>query len=227
MENIKTIRYNPDIHHRHSIRLREYDYSNAGVYFVTVCIQNRECLFEEIVDGEMKLNDAGRMVESIWEKLSQHNEDVETDAFVVMPNHFHGIIMIGVGADLRVCPEKEKIYPPAAGLRFYVGAGLALPRIDTTIRQNQGAASSAPTLGDIVQAFKSKSTIYGNRLLVRTGQRLWQHNYYEHNICSKEALNRLREYIINNPAQWSFDNENPDWVEQPGVGARRAVSLWT
>ena len=227
MENIKTIRYNPDIHHRHSIRLREYDYSNAGVYFVTVCIQNRECLFEEIVDGEMKLNDAGRMVESIWEKLSQHNEDVETDAFVVMPNHFHGIIMIGVGADLRVCPEKEKIYPPAAGLRFYVGAGLALPRIDTTIRQNQGAASSAPTLGDIVRTFQSKSTIYVNRLLVRTGQRLWQSNYCEHIMRDEEELNRLREYIVKNPAQWELGEENPDRVEQHGVGARRAVSLWT
>jgi hypothetical protein len=106
------------------------------------------------------------------------------------------------------------MYPPAAGLRSFVGAGLALPRIDTTIRHNQGAASSAPTLGDIVRTFKSKSTIYVNRLLVRTGQRLWQRNYYEHIMRDEEELNRLREYIINNPMQWAFDNENPDCVEE-------------
>jgi REP element-mobilizing transposase RayT len=181
-------RYNPDIHHRHSIRLREYDYSNAGAYFVTVCTQNRECLFGKIVDGKVILNDAGRMVESIWNELDQHYKGIETDESVVMPNHFHGIIVL-------------------------VGAGLALPRIDTMIRQNQGAASSAPTLGDIVRTFKSKSTIYINRLLVRTGQRLWQRNYYEHIIRNEDELNRLREYIVNNPAQWGFDNENPDRVK--------------
>jgi REP element-mobilizing transposase RayT len=179
------IRYNPDINHRRSIRLRGYDYSEAGAYFVTVCTQNRECLFGEIVDGKVILNDAGRMVESIWNELHQHYKGVETDEFVVMPNHFHGIIVL-------------------------VGAGLALPRIDTTIRQNQGAASSAPTLGDIVRTFKSKSTIYVNRLLVRTGQRLWQRNYYEHIIRTEDEMNRLREYIVNNPAQWALDEENPD-----------------
>jgi len=183
------IRYNPDIHHRHSIRLREYDYSEAGAYFVTVCAQNRECMFGGIVDGEMKLNDAGRMVESTWEKLSQHNEGVETDEFVVMPNHFHGIIV-------------------------RVGAGLALPRIDTTIPRHQGAASSAPTLGVIVRIFKSKSTIYVNRLLVRTGQRLWQRNYYEHIIRNEDELNHIREYVVNNPAEWSFDSENPEREEK-------------
>ena len=127
------VRYNPDTHHRHSIRLREYDYSEAGAHFVTICAQNRECMFGEIVDEKVILNNVGRVVESTWNELSQHYEGVETDEYIVMPNHFHGIIVL-------------------------VGAGQALPRIDTTIRQNQGAASSAPTLGDIVRIFKSKST---------------------------------------------------------------------
>jgi len=120
---------------------------------------------------------------------------------------------VEASAERRTVPE-EKIYPPAAGLRSFVGAGLALPRIDTTIRHNQGAASSAPTLGDIVRTFKSKSTIYVNRLLVRTGQRLWQRNYYEHIIRNEDELNRLREYIVNNPMQWTMDEENPDRIEQ-------------
>ncbi|MCX5886793.1 MAG: hypothetical protein NT096_12935 [Proteobacteria bacterium] len=99
--------YNPEIHHRHSLRLHEYDYSGAGAYFVTVCTQDRECMFGEIADEKVILNNAGRMVESIWNELSQHYEGVETDEFVVMPNHFHGII-VRVGAGPRACPINDK-----------------------------------------------------------------------------------------------------------------------
>jgi REP element-mobilizing transposase RayT len=99
-------RYNPNMHQRHSIRLREYDYSKAGAYFVTVCTQNRECLFGNIVDGKIKLNDAGRMVEKWWVELTHKYQAIETDVYVVMPNHFHGIIMI-VGATLRGRPYES------------------------------------------------------------------------------------------------------------------------
>jgi REP element-mobilizing transposase RayT len=81
------------------MRLKGYDYSEAGAYFVTVCAQNRECLFGDVVDGEMRLNDAGQMVQNIWNDLPARYPDVETDEFVVMPNHLHGIIVI-VGAPL-------------------------------------------------------------------------------------------------------------------------------
>lgn len=89
--------YNPDIHHRHSIRLKGYDYSSGGAYFVTICTHGRECLFGRIVDDKMQVNDAGRMVENVWLELPGRFPDVVLDAFVVMPNHFHVILFI-VGA---------------------------------------------------------------------------------------------------------------------------------
>lgn len=104
-------RYNPNIHHRRSIRLKGYDYSQAGLYFVTICVQNREHLFGNIKNGEMILNDAGQMVEKWYYELENKFPDIKCDAMIVMPNHFHCIIenigtAVGaVGADLRVCPD--------------------------------------------------------------------------------------------------------------------------
>ena len=97
------MKYDPNKHHRRSIRLKGYDYTQAGAYFVTICTQHRECFFGEIIDGAMQLNDAGQMVEKWWAELTHKFPSVETDEYIVMPNHFHGIIVI-VGADLCVCP---------------------------------------------------------------------------------------------------------------------------
>ncbi len=104
--------YNPNIHHRRSIRLKGYDYSQAGLYFVTMCVQNRECLFGEITGGVMMLNDAGQMIEKWYTELSHKFSDITLDTYVVMPNHFHAIIANNgvrgdvVGAHLRVRPDE-------------------------------------------------------------------------------------------------------------------------
>jgi REP element-mobilizing transposase RayT len=87
--------YIPDIHHRRSIRSQGYDYSRAGVYFITICTQNRESLFGDIVDGRMVLNHAGTMIQTVWNEIPFHNTGTEIDEFIVMPNHIHGIIVIG------------------------------------------------------------------------------------------------------------------------------------
>ena len=165
--------FDPDKHHRSSIRLKGYDYSQAGAYFVTVCTEGRQCLFGDVIDERMKLNEAGRMVQQTWENLPTRFSSVTLDTFMVMPNHVHGIIAI-VGAE-----------------------------------PNRGAASSAPTLGDIIRAFKSISAIRVNRLLARSGQPLWQRNYYEHIVCDEAELDRVRQYILDNPAKWPEDKENP------------------
>jgi REP element-mobilizing transposase RayT len=170
------VKYGPDKHHRRSIRLRDYNYAQTGAYFVTICTQGRVCLFGEVVDGHMTLNDAGRMVQRVWDDLPMRFPSIALDMFVIMPNHVHGIIAI-------------------------VGAGLALPC--------GGAASSAPTLGDIVRAFKSVSAIQVNQLLSRSEQPLWQRNYYEHIIRNDEELARVGQYILDNPAQWLDDQDNP------------------
>jgi putative transposase len=137
------------VHDRRSLRLNGYDYAQASAYFVTICTQNRVCLLGDLVDGEMRLNDAGSEVQVVWNELPRRFAHLELDAFMVMPNHVHGIVtLIGPGS--------------------VVGAGLALPA-------GKGAASSAPTLADVVRAFKSLSAIRVNRLIMRSGP-LWQRN---------------------------------------------------
>jgi REP element-mobilizing transposase RayT len=170
-------RYNPEIHRRRSIRLKGYEYSRPGTYFVTICTRDRECLFGNVSDGQMVLNNAGRIIERAWKDLPTRFPSVELDVFGVMPNHVHGIIAI-------------------------VGAGLAPPK-------TKGAASSAPTLGDVVRAFKSISAIRVNRHLSRSGQPLWQRNYYEHIIRTDDEQNRIQQYIRDNPMGWLEDRENP------------------
>jgi len=125
------MRFDPKRHHHRSTRLKGYDYSQLGAYFVTICVQDRECLFGEVVEGEMRLNEAGRMVQDVWNDLPRYYPDVALDAFVVMPNHIHGIIIL-VGAGPCACPDTGQ--PP-------VGAG---PRACPDAGQPQGVA---PTLG--------------------------------------------------------------------------------
>lgn len=169
------MQYNPEIHHRRSIRLKDYDYSQSGAYFVTVCTKDKECLLGEINNGNIKLNEAGKVAFTVWSELTNRYSSIELDEYIVMPNHFHGIVL-------------------------FVGAGLALP--DT---HKAGAASSAPTLGDIMRVFKSISAIKINRLIDRENRPLWQRNYYEHILRNEIELEKIREYIINNPLNWAED----------------------
>ena len=159
------MRFNPDIHHRRSIRLSEHNYSESCHYFITLCASQRQSLFGNIADNNMKLNDAGMMVETIWRQLPEYYAGVELNEYVVMPNHFHAIITV----------------------------------------VEQGAASSAPTLGNILRRFKSVSAIAVNRCLNRQGQPVWQRNYYEHIIRSDQAYQNITEYIRTNPKLWQED----------------------
>jgi len=185
------VQFNREKHHRRSIRLPGYNYAQAGAYFVTVCAQNRECLFGEIVDGKMRLKDAGRMVGSVWEELPRHYAGIDIDAFVVMPNHVHGIIILRdhhvVGATPRGCP---------------------------TSGQAQGPAPTM-SLPDVVHRFKSLTTARYRQGVAEKGwppfcRRLWQRNYYEHVIRGEDELNRIRRYIEDNPTMWQMDRENPE-----------------
>jgi len=173
--------YNPDIHHRQSMRLRNFDYSAEGAYFVTICTRERECLFGDIVHGAMVLNEAGRIIAETWQTLPDRFPQVVLGEHVIMPNHLHCIVCI-------------------------VGAPLAAPDGENP-DSKQGAASSAPTLGKIIRAFKSISAIEVNRILERNGQPLWQRNYYERIVRSDKELNAIREYIRNNPDNWKNDED--------------------
>ncbi len=191
--------YEPERHHRRSIRLRGYDYSQAGAYFVTICTQNRFCLFGEVLDGEMQPNDAGRMIEKWWLEMNCRFPTVETDEYIVMPNHFHGIVVI-VRADPRASPD-------------VIG-------VDDGCCDNGGAHIGA-SLPSLIQWFKTMTTNEYIRRVKISGWppfagKLWQRNYYEHIIRDEESLNRIRAYIGNNPLQWELDRENPNLPLQKG-----------
>ncbi|MBD2293049.1 transposase [Anabaena sphaerica FACHB-251] len=193
--------YNPDIHHRRSIRLKGYDYSQQGAYFVTICTHQRNCLFGEIVDSEMKLNTNGEIARGSWLSIPRHFQNVELDEFVIMPNHLHGIIIIVNNSNAE---------------------GEALANQDFQQQQNLSSQCFAPTgktikingtkpqsLAAIIQNYKSVSTRQINRINKAKGSVIWQLNYHEHIIRNEEALNNIRQYIVKNPINWAEDKENP------------------
>jgi putative transposase len=200
--------FNHNIHHRRSIRLKGYDYSQAGAYFVTICTKDRECLFGDIA-GEIKVNDAGRMVQKWWNESAAKFGNIELDESVIMPNHFHGIIVI-VGAALCGRPDLGDHH--RLGGRPGLGGH---PEMDGQWKTGQQREIGqphrvAPTVGDIIDWFKTMTT---NEYIRNVRQKnwspfpgkLWQRNYYEHIIRNETEMNKIREYIINNPLNWETD----------------------
>jgi len=213
----RVMTYDPEKHHRRSIRLKGYDYTQPGAYFITICTHGRACLFGEIIDGEMNLNEARQIVVQTWQDLPNHVSNVQLDAFVVMPNHVHGIIIItdragvlgagsvgagSVGAGSETAPTKIGPGPtagsgPAAGPGS-VGAGL-----------EPAPTRSSHGLPEIVRQFKTFSARRINELRGTPGTPVWQRNYYEHIIRDEFSLSRIRQYITENPARWDADREHP------------------
>ena len=209
--------YNPNIHHRRSIRLPGYDYAQAGLYFVTICVQHRECLFGQVLNGEMIHNDAGKMLLRWYGELENKFAAIRCHEMVVMPNHFH-FIVANVGADLRVRPN-ENYGEPLLGehiLGEHIGSPL---RADDDADQMKGQTHrSAPTqvcpngspLRAVVQWLKTMTTNEYIRGVKSLGWppfdgKLWQRNYYEHIIRNEESHNKIADYILNNPAHWAED----------------------
>ncbi len=190
---------------RKQIRLRQYDYSRLGLYFVTICTQNREYLFGNIVNhyvgvgrdrpvltkGDrpvlMILNQYGKIIKNVWESLPNHHS-VELDAFQIMPDHVHFILHIIFG------PSQQN-------------------NIGASRLNNMGASRRAPTitttLGFIVGMFKTQCTAQINKLKNTPGQKIFQRNYYERIIRNEIELSKIRQYIKNNPLFWKKDVNNP------------------
>jgi putative transposase len=172
--------YDPNRHHRRSIRLPGWDYRQGGAYFVTIATHERAHLFGKVVDGAMAVSDFGQIAVEEWERTAQLRPYVRLDAFMVMPNHVHGIVWIvdgdAVGAQRRCAPTPTNV----------------LPR----------------SLGAIIRAFKSIVTRRINQIRSTPGAPVWQRNYYEHIVRNERELNAVREYIQNNPVNWPADTEN-------------------
>jgi len=209
--------YDPNKHHRRSIRLRGHDYSGGGVYFITICAQDKKCLFGRVAEGEMILNEAGRTIQRVWEDLPQRFPTVVLDVFQLMPNHLHGILVIpGAGLEpalaLATGAPIVQPSPKAAGTASQGTASQGTASRGTASRgtASRGTASRTPTMGGVIGAFKSIATIEVNRIQSCVGRRLLQENFYEHIIRSVDSLEKIRAYIRQNPVHWCDDPENPD-----------------
>ncbi len=168
--------YDSDIHHRRSIRLKNYDYSQNGAYFITLCTHERKCLFGMINDNQVILNEAGIVVQEEWIKSFKIRQELAMDEYVIMPNHFHAIVFI--------LNSKTK-------------------QRDLSIKINGHGNKS---IGSLVAGFKSAVTKRINGLSHFSGDLIWQRNYHEHIIRHDKALEKLRAYTINNPFTWKKDS---------------------
>lgn len=198
--------FTPDIHHRLSRRLHGYDYRGAGAYFLTICAFQRECLFGEVVEGEVRLTRYGEIVREEWGKTPMLRPDVDLDAFVVMPNHFHAVIFIlnhDDAHDIRPATEYES--PVGAHRRApeTSNGGIGGAHIGAPLRRKSGS------LGSIVAGFKSAATKRINDLRVNPGCPVWQRNFYDRVIRSEKEMANIRRYIVDNPAKWDLDENNP------------------
>ena len=178
--------YNQALHYRKSLRLSGYDYSQPGYYFVTICSFQRQCLFGDIIDYSMQLNQYGEIVREQWLQSAVIRTEIELDEFIVMPNHFHAIVIINpVGANGHSPLPKSSNKPIMP---------LMKPK----------------SLSSLMVGFKSSVTKQINLIRHTPGAKIWQRNYYEHIVRNKQSLNNIRQYIINNPLSWGKDQLHPD-----------------
>ncbi len=211
--------YNPNIHHRHSIRLKGYDYSQSGLYFITICVQDRKCLFGEIVrvddvgvqnfdvgvqnfeplhQRKIVLNDAGKIADNCWLEIPKHFPNAVLHEYIIMPNHVHGIIEL-------IKPGLQCESVAIAGIQNF-----------EPLRRNQSPKNEYQkiiphSIGSIVRGYKTGVTKWfrKNTVGVENFQpipSIWQRNYYEQIIRDEKSYHRIEEYIINNPANWEKDN---------------------
>jgi putative transposase len=177
-------------HHRHSLRLPGYDYAQPGAYFLTLCAWQRACVFGDIVDGQMQLNDWGRVAADCWTSIPAHFEHAALDEWVVMPNHLHGILVITGGATQSV------------GATHWVAP---------TMRPTTSVTPPGPrpgSIGAILAQYKSVVTKRINGLRATAALPVWQRNYYDHIVRNDPELNAIRQYIRHNPAKWALDRDN-------------------
>ena len=182
-------RYDPQIHHRHSIRLRGWDYTSTAGYFVTICTHERECLFGAIANGHLRYSREGKVAARCWEAIPDHFAHVILGRWVVMPNHVHGILVFGVAG---------------AQVGAQVGAQHAAPLPDSPSVPHVVPGS----LGAVIRSYKAAVTREINVMDAIPGRKVWQRNYWDHIIRDDNGLWRIQEYIANNPARWQSDRLN-------------------
>ena len=189
--------FDPEKHHRRSIRLRNYDYSQPGAYFVTICTYQKQSWFGEIKNGQIYLNQLGKIVADEWLKTCKIRPNFKLDEWVIMPNHFHRIVIINdYSGDDQSLGARDA--PLDLGAR---DAPLDLGARDAPLQQKPNSLSSC------IAGFKSAVTKRINLLRQNTDTPIWQRNYYESILRDEKYLAVVREYIINNPKNWPNDRD--------------------
>jgi len=190
--------YNPDIHKRQSIRLKGYDYSQSGLYFITICCYQRECLFGNIINSQIILNNFGQLIKEEWLKSAEIRKEIEFDDFVIMPNHFHGIVIINQEINSDFMKNDVDFQDNN------VGANGRSPL--QQIQSSRPKISMKPkSISSLIAGFKSATTKKINIIRNTPQNPVWQRNYYDHIIRNDESLARIREYVQNNPLSWEND----------------------
>ena len=182
-----------------STRLKGWDYSSAGMYFVTICTRNRECLFGDVVNGEMHLSRIGEIVAEEWQNTPQVRPYVELDEWIVMPNHIHGIIVITDAVETF-----RRNVSITQTFRRNVSITQTFHRNVSTTNPSRLKPRS---IGSIIGQIKSICTkrISGEDFKGFN----WQERFWDEIIWNERTLNAIRTYIINNPANWDKDKDNP------------------
>ena len=202
--------YNPEIHHRISIRLKGYDYAQEGLYFITICCQNRIHRFGEVIlnangIAETQLNTCGQIAFDEWYNTAKIRPNIELGAFVVMPNHIHGIVHITSRVELHSTKDELHSTNNDSSSILWIDDESESNKFDSGIRVECNSTLQGPsqTIGAIVRGYKSSVTKQSKILGV--DEKLWQRNYYEHIIRDENSYCRISEYIINNPSKWFQD----------------------
>lgn len=191
-------KYNPDIHHRKSIRLKNYDYSQSGVYFITICTKDRELYFEN--------ESIKSITKKYWKEIPRHFKNVKLDEFIIMPNHLHGIIVIhnDFAVGTGQCPVQNRFQNPGKeSLSTIIGSFKSITT--RTINKTVGTGHCPVQIGQCgVSGQGSALSLQQQKYFA------WQSRFYEHIVREENELNKIREYIINNPLKWELDFENPE-----------------
>jgi hypothetical protein len=210
-----------------SARLKGYDYSSPGEYFVTVCTDHHVNWFGTVIDGVVKYNDVGAIAQKMWMEIPNHYENVRLDEFIIMPNHVHGIIVIG-GNEKRggdaACGDDTACRVSTDGVRDTRGDDTARRVSTDGVRDARGgdaicggdaacrvSTNGRASLGSIVGSYKSAVSHWCHS----NGHNdfKWQTRFYDRIIRDERALNNIRKYIINNPLRWDFDRNHPSGLE--------------
>ena len=193
------IQFDPQKHHRRSIRLKGYDYSKEGFYFITICCEDKAKIFGEIIDGKMILNDFGRIANEEWLNTGNIRQNCKLHAHIIMPDHIHGIIEIlfSENSNNQIGAFKSPSHTIGAFIRGFKIA--TIKRIKDFILLRSGESEFASVTGELLFA---PTEFAPTDIIKKLNFKIWQRNYYEIIIRDELAYLNIARYIRNNPANY-------------------------